>query len=140
MNIQLQPQRGQEVDIDKPMSTEEQLEDLKLKVDSMSQMFFMLRKLGLEKKEKENSEELDAGAPLINKDGIPINTCFVGYTKKSPHPYILVVNEKGQYMLGTKMFDSLSAAAEFVSGVRRSGWTFWCTLEGDTVKDIYKQD
>jgi hypothetical protein len=135
MNIQLQ--KKQEIDIDKPMTTEEQLADLKLKVDSMSQMFYMLRKLGLESKEK-NSEEAPDKNPLLNKDDIPVNTCFVGYTRKSPHPYILLVNEKGEYMLGTKIFDSLSSAAEFVSGVRRSGWTFWCTLDGQTAKEVYR--
>lgn len=133
----IQLQKPDKVDINKPMSTEEQLADLKLKVDSMSQMFFMLRKLGMENKEK-SSEELVADNPLLNKDNIPINTCFVGYTRKSPHPYILLVNEKGEYMLGTKTFDSLSSAAEFVSGVRRSGWTFWCTLDGQTAKEVYR--
>ncbi len=126
------------VDIDDPLTDKEQLADLKLKVDSMSQMFFMLRKLGMAKKEKEDSEKPIEDKLLINKDGIPMNTCFVGYTRKSRHPYILVVNEKGEYVLGTKVFESLSSAAEFVSGVRRSGWTFWCTLEGETAKEVYK--
>jgi len=126
------------VDIDKPQTEQEQITELQLKVASMSQMFFMLRKLGMEKKEKEDSEEPIEDKLIINKDGVPINTCFVGYTRKSKDPYILVVNAKGEYVLGTKVFESLSSAAEFVSGVRRSGWTFWCTLEGETAKDVYK--
>jgi hypothetical protein len=120
------------------LTFEEQLAEMRLKVDSMSQMFFMLRKLGMEKKDKEDSDKPVDDKLLMNKDGIPVNTCFVGYTRKSPDPYVLVVNEKGEYVLGTKVFESMSSAAEFVSGVRRSGWTFWCTLEGETAKEVYK--
>jgi len=137
MDLQLKKQE-RIVNIDEPLTVEEQLAEMKLKVDSMSQMFFMLRKLGMEKKDKEDSDKPADDKLLLNKDGIPVNTCFVGYTRKSLDPYVLVVNEKGEYILGTKVFESLSSAAEFVSGVRRSGWTFWCTLEGETVKEVYK--
>lgn len=136
MDVKLQ--KIDKVAIDKPLTTEEQLAELKLKMDSMSQMFFMLRKMGKNKKKKEDSEKVLPDNPLINKDGIPINTCFIGYTKNSPYPYILVINEKGEYTLGNKIFDTLSAAAEFVSGVKRSGWLFWKTLEGLSVKEVYR--
>ncbi len=122
------------LEIAKPKTTEDEIKELKLKVDSMSRMFFLFRKIGLEKK----TEVVDNDGPLLNKDGIPVNTCYIGYVKTSRHPYILIVNEKGEYTLGAKTFGSLSSAAEYVSGVRRSGWTFWHTLEGIPLKELYK--
>ena len=45
--------------------------------------------------------------------------------------------EDGYYIDNVKYY-SLSAAAEAVSGVRRSGWTFWKLVDGTTVKEAFR--
>jgi len=51
--------------------------------------------------------------------------------------YFCQVKSDGFYV-GEKRYDSLSAAAAGISGVRRSGWTFWRLSDGRTVKEVYK--
>ena len=46
--------------------------------------------------------------------------------------------EAGGFKVGATSYESLSAAAEGVSGVRRSGWTFWRMSDNRTVKEVYK--
>ncbi len=137
MDVSLKPQQ-QNVEITTAKTSEEQLKELQLKMDSISKMFFMLRKTNYKKNKKKSITASATEDPLINTDGIPVNTCYIGYTKKSSCPYILVVNDKGKYVIGSDEFASLSSAAEFVSGVKRSGWTFWKTLQGDTLKELYR--
>lgn len=74
----------------------------------------------------------------LNKDGIPIGTVCTGATEKSQFLLYLTVLKDG-YQVGSKIYDSLSAAAEDVSGVRRSGWTFWKLPGGIALKDAYKR-
>jgi Zn-dependent M32 family carboxypeptidase len=76
---------------------------------------------------------------VLNKDGLPLNSAFIGVTKNQPHPIILTVETDGTYKIGSKKFGSLSAAAKEVSGVRRSGWTFWKTAQGQTLKEAFKR-
>lgn len=77
------------------------------------------------------------GGENINKDGIPIGTLCIGTTEKSLFPCYLTVR-KDHYTVGSVKFASLSAAAEAVSSVRRSGWTFWRLTDGTTLKEAYK--
>jgi hypothetical protein len=70
-----------------------------------------------------------------NKVEIPEGTVFTGHTKGLS--YFLQAKEGGFYV-GITRYDSLSAAAEGVSGVRRSGWTFWKLPDGKTVKEVFK--
>lgn len=72
-----------------------------------------------------------------NKDGIPIGTVAIGETEKSKFKFYLTVLADG-YQVGTITYDSLSAAAQAVSKVRRSGWTFWKLMDGRTLKEAYK--
>jgi len=72
-----------------------------------------------------------------NKDGIPVGTVCLGATEKSPFLYYLTVEADG-YVVGSHNFASLSAAAEAVSLVRRSGWTFWKLVDGTTLKEAYR--
>jgi len=72
-----------------------------------------------------------------NKDGIPIGTTCLGATEKSPFLYYLTVKADG-YTVGSQKFASLSAAAEAISFVRRSGWTFWKLVDGRTLKEAYR--
>ena len=80
------------------------------------------------------SEQSDV---LLNNDGIPIGTILLGTTKDQT--YLLIVDELGEYMVGYTKYTSLSAAAEAVSGVRRSGWTFWKLSDGTTAKESFKR-
>jgi hypothetical protein len=73
----------------------------------------------------------------LNKDGIPLGTLAIGTTEKSPFLNYLTVEEDG-YVVGNVIFASLSAAAEAVSKVRRSGWTFWRLLDGRTLKEAFR--
>lgn len=73
----------------------------------------------------------------LNKDNIPINTLLIGVSMG--RPYILTVN-KYDYCVGTKTYDTLSAAAEAVSGNRRSGWVFWKTSDGRTAKEAFNNN
>lgn len=136
MNTQMQKI---EVQLKKePDNAKEELYDMRLKLESITAMFYELRKKFGKPKEdsKIDGDVQDNG--IYNKDGVPLNSSFVGFTKKSVYPYVLVVDKNGNYKVGDKSFKSLSASAEFVSGVRRSGWTFWKLFDGRTMKDVYK--
>jgi len=76
-------------------------------------------------------------ATNLNKDGIPSGTVCIGATEKSPFLYYLTV-DGDNYVVGNQPFASLSAAAEAVSLVRRSGWTFWKLLDGRTLKEAFR--
>ena len=114
------------------------LEEFTIKLDSMASMLRLIRKQATKKYKEQSGEEVIEEENLMNKDGIPLNTVYTGITSKSPYPYILIVDGNGDYKIGEKSFDSLSMAAEFVSGVRRSGWTFWKTFDGRTIKEVFK--
>ena len=117
-------------------SLQEEVEELKLKIASMSEMLYMFRK-SINSRARSREQQNDDG--ILNSDGIPTNTCYVGFSKVSEYPFILTVGNDGKYKVGDIMFPSLSASAEHVSGVRRSGWTFWKLLDGRTLKEAYKQ-
>jgi CRISPR/Cas system CMR subunit Cmr4 (Cas7 group RAMP superfamily) len=78
----------------------------------------------IEEKQKEGKEE------------IPEGTVLSGTTRGLT--YFLEVRDGGFYV-GTNQYESLSAAAQGVSGVRRSGWSFWKLSDGRSVKDVYKK-
>ena len=65
---------------------------------------------------------------------IPAGTLLFG--KCSKKETILVVTETG-FFIGNTRYNSLSAAAKNVSGVRRSGWAFWKTIDGRTAKEAF---
>ena len=70
-----------------------------------------------------------------NKIEVPEGTVLTGKTKGLS--YFLHTKDNGFYV-GITRYDSLSSAAEGVSGVRRSGWTFWKLPNGKTVKEVFK--
>jgi len=74
-----------------------------------------------------------------NKDGLPIGLVCIGETEKNTFPLCMTVAEDG-YALGMKTYPSVSAAAEAVSFVRRSGWTFWKVPDGRTLKEVFKKE
>lgn len=65
---------------------------------------------------------------------IPPGTLLFGKCEKKKS--ILVVTENG-FFIGKTRYNSLSAAAGIVSGIRRSGWTFWKTADGKTAKEAF---
>lgn len=109
---------------------------IRLLEEQMKHMQRVIMKLRRKSKQVHQPAQTEA-APGVNKDGIPIGTICMGVTEKSLFLYYLTVAENG-YVVGNTLFPSLSAAAEAVSQVRRSGWTFWKLLDGRTLKEVYK--
>lgn len=77
-----------------------------------------------------------------NKDGLPIGLALVGTTKGVQH--VLVTGQDTYTVVPlfdgpTHSYPSLSAAAEAVSGVRRSGWTFWKVEDGRSIKEAFRK-
>ena len=110
--------------IAQPCTVEERLDSLEKKMSLLVQTF-----------RNNNKNSFRSKNPHINKDGIPINTSLVGQSARGGLHVLSVKPDK--YYIGTSGYDSLSSAAEASSGVRRSGWIFWKTLNGKTVKEAY---
>lgn len=72
--------------------------------------------------------------PETNKDNLPIGMILKG--KSKGQEYTLEVLEKGYLCSTGELEETLSAAAERVSGNRRSGWAFWCDGNGRPVGEI----
>lgn len=89
------------------------------------------------KNSKSHSAYVPAEGEQLNKDGVPIGLMCHGTTSKSPFLQFLEVLGDG-YIVGATKYESLSAAAEAVSGVRRSGWIFWRLNDGTTLKEAFK--
>lgn len=118
-----------------PDSIADRVELLEKKLEAMTKAFFAARRSLLKKNIGE--EDVAGLDPNTNKDGLPYNTCYIGTSQGIP--YILTVNALGEYVVADKVFNTLSAAAQEVSGVRRSGWVFWKLLDGRTIKDVYRK-
>ena len=71
----------------------------------------------------------------INKDDLPVGLSLTGTSMRGGFQ-VLDIKEDGYY-IGPYRYDSLSSAAEAVSGVRRSGWTFWRLSDGRTIKEAF---
>ena len=113
-------------------------ERLRVLEDQVSYMSRVIAALKRELKKANNAYEAEAVPEgTLNKHGIPIGTVCTGVTEKSPALFYLTVLEDG-YQVGSKIYESLSAAAQHISGVRRSGWTFWKLSTGLTLKEVYK--
>ena len=118
-----------------PNSVADRVELLEKKLEAMTKAFFVARKSLLKKNiDEEAHANFD---PNTNKDGLPYNTCYIGTSQGIP--YILTVDATGRYLVADQVFSTLSAAAQAVSGVRRSGWVFWKLLDGRTIKDVYRK-
>lgn len=111
-------------------ATVESKENTDLQITKLEAQITMLTAL-LKKQESSKPKVIEGET---TKDGVPINMCLVGISRKNDFPYILITKEDGYYIGNTK-YNSLSAAAEAVSGCRRSGWTFWKTVDKQTLKE-----
>lgn len=112
---------------------EERILALEKRINGLTNAFNQVNMLRM--KEKRAAESLRLDKTGLNKDGIPINISLVGTSTKYGTRFLLVLEDG--YALGGQRYDSLSAAAEAASGVRRSGWTYWKTVNDKTVKEEY---
>lgn len=96
---------------------------VKALTDAVSKKSDVDLKTVIEEKKKEGKAE------------IPEGTILWGTTRGMN--FFLTVQHGGFYV-GTTRYDSPSAAAEAVSGVRRSGWAFWKLPDGKTLKEAFK--
>jgi len=120
--------------IDKIADLEERVQALTNGLDNLFALVKSLRDDFNKEKDRLISEAIEQ-KKRDKKAEIPVGTVLYGSTHGLN--YFLEVKEDGFYV-GTIKYDSLSAAAEAVSGVRRSGWTFWKLPNGQTVKEVYK--
>lgn len=70
-----------------------------------------------------------------NEKNIPFETTFIGKTNGD---YYFLKSKNDGFYVGDSKYQSLSAAAEAVSGCRRSGWTFWKLPDGRTAKEVFR--
>lgn len=116
----------------KPISLEDRMTILESKIDmAIEAVGAISEMIGL----RGNAENKETNKD-INKDGIPYHINLIGNTRGVP--YILTV-EKDAYYVGHTPYRTLSAAAEGVSGSRRSGWMFWCLPDGRTAKEAFNR-
>lgn len=128
-----------EIDDNKPVTVEEKIEALEQRIyeltNSMDSMFVIIKGL----LRKVNAKEIQNNNKMMEKSKskmeIPLGTILNG--KSNGVNYYLVVKEDGFYV-GESCYPSLSAAAQSVSGSRRSGLVFWTLPDGRTVKEVYK--
>lgn len=111
----------------KPETIEERLAALEAKIELLAKSIPTTAK-----EEKKRGSDDD---PNVNKDGLPFYLNLIGVTRGTP--YVLSVMPDAYYV-GNRPYATLSAAAKGVSGVRRSGWTFWKLPNGRTAKEVFK--
>jgi len=106
--------------------------------NSLDSLFAMVKNLrDVANKEEDHSiHNIIEEKKKASKVEIPEGTVLTG--KTNGLSYFLQIREDGFYV-GITKYESLSAAAEGVSGVRRSGWTFWKLPNGKTVKETFKE-
>ena len=115
---------------------ESRVNQLALSIDSIHSIIKKLRDKADAKKDYAISEKIEK----VKSDmKIPEGTILVGITRGVSY-YCEVKN--GAFYVGITRYPTLSAAASGVSGIRRSGWTFWKLSggkhNGKTVKEVFK--
>lgn len=118
--------------ISDPISLEERVIVLQQQVEDLIKAFHMINGINTKNLRRRETQDITSN---LNKDGIPIGISLMGASIKGGIR-VLTVNNDGYY-IGITKYDSLSAAAEAVSGVRRSGWTYWKIPDGRTIKEAY---
>jgi hypothetical protein len=111
---------------------EQRLNQIALSLDSLYKILNRLREVIEGKKDSDVKEKIEQ---VKSQNKIPEGTVLNGVTRGVP--YYLEVKEGG-FFVGTTKYETLSAAAEGVSKVRRSGWKFWRLPDGRTVKEVFK--
>jgi hypothetical protein len=119
-----------------PQSLEEQVAALRMQVESLTAAFHAVNSVRIkDRRQQDVYAEFGDFLTETNKDGIPVGLSLLGQSQRGGM-HILTVN-KDVYLIGNRSFESLSAAAEASSGVRRSGWTFWKLPDGRSVKEAF---
>lgn len=86
-------------------------------------------------KVEENDQPEQQKELHINKDGLPIGGVLIGIVESIP---IALHIYRDYYLVGNNKYETLSSAAQAVSGNRRNGWDFWKTPSGQSVKEVYR--
>jgi len=110
----------------------ERMDHLTLSIDSLFSMMKDIRSRINSKKDFAIKNRMADSKTGLR---IPEGTELMGTTHGVPY---FLVAKSGKFYIGTREYLSLSAAAEGISGVRRSGWTFWKLPDGRTVKEAFK--
>jgi len=119
-----------------PRSIEERLDSLTRQVEQLTAAFHAVNSVRVkDRRQQKVYHEFGDLLTETNKDGIPVGLSLVGQSQRGGM-HILTVDKNG-YRIGNKPYESLSAAAEASSGVRRSGWTFWKLPDGRTAKEVF---
>jgi hypothetical protein len=79
-------------------------------------------------------EAMSDNKSSLNKDNLPIGMVLKGESKGESHN--LEILEEGYLCSTGEIVATLSAAAEEVSGNRRSGWAFWTDGQGTPIGEI----
>jgi hypothetical protein len=125
----------------KPATADEKINEMQQQILHLTSAFDSLARMVKELRDdyrRDKDEKLNGLMEEKKKAGkaeIPEGTVLIGTTKGLS--YFLQVKEGG-FFVGAEKYESLSAAAEGVSGVRRSGWTFWKLSDGRSIKEVYK--
>jgi len=119
--------------IAKPMTVEQRMNLLDERLTELTSAFNAVNSAIV--KDSRQQAEYDKTGNYANKNGVPIGISLLGQSTRGG-THVLSVKHDGYY-IGTVKYDSLSAAAEASSGVRRSGWTFWKMTDGRSIKEAY---
>jgi len=125
-----------------PHTIEEKIAALEVRQDNMVQMMdnmFALLKDIRSAVQSDHDRRVNQAIDETVKSkamAVPEGTVLTG--KSRGLSYFLQV-KNGAFYVGNTRHATLSAAAEAVSGVRRSGLTFWKLDDGRTVKEVFKR-
>lgn len=121
---------------EKVASMEARMNQIALSLDSIHSVIKQLRDRANVRKDHAISENIEKTKSDMK---IPEGIVLVGVTRGVPY-YCEVKN--GAFYVGVTKYTTLSAAAQGISGVRRSGWAFWKISggkhNGKSVKEIFK--
>ena len=130
-------EQNKTVNINVATTLEDKVKDLESKLEAVSKMLFLIRKDNSNMSKEALLTKNKTLGNVVNKEGLPINTFYIGYAKNSKYPYILIVNENGFYCVGDSKFKTTSEAATYVCGEPTDGFTFWQTIDGVVLKEIF---
>lgn len=128
-----------EVREERPVGVEERLTAVEKQMLYMTNahdsLFSMVKQLS-DSIDRESHKQIEATVEKKKSDMvIPEGTVLNGSSKGLS--YFLNVKD-GAFYVGLTRYESVSAAAEGVSGVRRSGWTFWKFPDGKSIKEAFR--
>lgn len=123
---------------EKLLFLERRLNQMALSIDSINSLIKQMRSESRERIKREFAINQTVSKSMADKK-LPVGLTLVGYTGGTP--YYLEVAKDGFYV-GINKYPSLSAAAQAVSGVRRSGWRFWRFTSGEnkdkSIREVFR--